>query len=43
MADIFLGAVVRGKDEVVIPFFDLGNSVEYELTRSSAAEAPSGA
>lgn len=34
MADIYLGAVVRGMDEVVIPFFDLGNSVEYELTRS---------
>jgi ABC-2 type transport system permease protein len=34
MEDIYLGAVVRGADEVVIPFFDLGNSVEYELTRS---------
>ncbi|MCA8988748.1 MAG: Gldg family protein, partial [Planctomycetaceae bacterium] len=33
--DIFLGArVSSGLDEVIIPFFDLGNSVEYELTRS---------
>lgn len=32
--DIYLGAVVRGTGEVVIPFFDVGNSVEYQLTRS---------
>lgn len=31
--DIFLGArISSGYDEVIIPFFDLGNSVEYELT-----------
>ncbi|MEW4529272.1 Gldg family protein [Maioricimonas sp. JC845] len=43
--NIFLGAVVTsGFDEVVIPFFDVGTSVEYELTRSigtvSNAERP---
>jgi ABC-2 type transport system permease protein len=32
---IFMGAVVRsGYDQVVIPFFDKGTPVEYELTRS---------
>ncbi len=32
---IFLGAVIRsGYDEVVIPFFDKGTPVEYELARS---------
>lgn len=32
--DIYLGAVVTSLDEVVIPFLDLGTSVEYELARS---------
>lgn len=32
---IFLGAVIRsGYDEVVVPFFDKGTPVEYELARS---------
>jgi ABC-2 type transport system permease protein len=33
---VFLGAVVSSgsDDEVVVPFFDLGTPVEYELTRS---------
>jgi len=32
---IFLGAVISSPfDEVVIPFFDIGTPVEYELTRS---------
>lgn len=32
---IFMGLVVRsGYDQVVIPFFDMGTPVEYELTRS---------
>jgi ABC-2 type transport system permease protein len=34
-ASIFMGLVVRsGYDQVVIPFFDKGTPVEYELTRS---------
>ncbi|QDV49151.1 Gldg family protein [Gimesia fumaroli] len=32
---IFMGAVVKsGTDEVVIPFFNVGTPIEYELTRS---------
>lgn len=32
---VYLGAVVNsGYDEVVVPFFDVGTPVEYELTRS---------
>ncbi len=32
---IFMGAVVKsGTDEVVIPFFNMGTPIEYELTRS---------
>jgi ABC-2 type transport system permease protein len=43
--DIFLGALIQGPfSEVVVPFFDVGTSVEYELTRSigtvSNAERP---
>lgn len=35
MEGIFLGAVVNsGANEVVIPFFDVGIPIEYELTRS---------
>lgn len=33
--DVFLGAVVSSpNDQVVIPFFEQGSSIEYELTRS---------
>jgi ABC-2 type transport system permease protein len=33
--DVFLGALIQGPyAEVVVPFFDVGTSVEYELTRS---------
>jgi ABC-2 type transport system permease protein len=33
--EIFLGTVTRsGYDEVVVPFYGVGDSVEYELTRS---------
>lgn len=33
--DIFLGAVINsGANEVVVPFFDVGTPIEYELTRS---------
>ena len=33
--DIFLGTVTRsGFDQVVVPFYGVGDSVEYELTRS---------
>ena len=32
--DIFLGLVINGADEVVIPFCDVGLPLEYELTRS---------
>ncbi len=32
--EIFLGLVVSGADEVVIPFCDVGLPLEYELTRS---------
>ncbi|MFP6768363.1 MAG: Gldg family protein [Planctomycetaceae bacterium] len=32
--DIFLGVVITGADEVVIPFCDAGLPLEYELTRS---------
>lgn len=33
--DIFMGALVQGPyAEVIIPFFDVGTSIEYELTRS---------
>ncbi|MCA9018112.1 MAG: Gldg family protein, partial [Planctomycetaceae bacterium] len=32
---IFMGAVIKsGTDEVVIPFFNVGTPIEYELTRS---------
>ncbi|MAC51387.1 MAG: ABC transporter permease [Gimesia sp.] len=32
---IFMGAVVKsGTDEVVVPFFNVGTPIEYELTRS---------
>lgn len=35
MEDVFLGAVVQaGASDVVIPFFDVGIPIEYELTRS---------
>ena len=34
VADIFLGLVITGADEVVIPFCDVGLPLEYELTRS---------
>lgn len=34
VADIFLGIVITGADEVVIPFCDVGLPLEYELTRS---------
>ncbi len=35
VSQVYLGAVVSsGLDEVVVPFFDKGMSVEYELTRS---------
>lgn len=34
-SDMFMGAVISSPyDQVVIPFFDLGTSAEYELTRS---------
>ena len=37
-SNIFLGvAIKKGLDKVVIPFFDLGTPVEYELIRSIAA------
>lgn len=33
--DVFLGAVISSRfDQVTIPFFELGTSIEYELTRS---------
>ena len=33
--DVFMGTVISGAyDEVIVPFFDIGTSVEYELTRS---------
>lgn len=33
--DVFLGAVISSpNDQVVMPFFDIGTSIEYELTRS---------
>lgn len=33
--DVFMGAVISSPyDEVIVPFFDIGTSVEYELTRS---------
>ncbi len=33
--DVFLGAVVSSpNDQVIIPFFEQGSSIEYELTRS---------
>lgn len=35
LEEVFLGALVQGPyAEVVVPFFDVGTSVEYELTRS---------
>jgi len=38
--NIFLGVVVSGpRDEVVIPFIDIGIPIEYELTRSIATAA----
>ena len=35
VSDVYLGArISSGNDEVIVPFFDVGMSVEYELTRS---------
>ncbi len=35
VTDVYLGArISSGNDEVIVPFFDVGMSVEYELTRS---------
>ena len=35
VSDVYLGArISSGSDEVIVPFFDVGMSVEYELTRS---------